>query len=369
MSVSLTAHDPAPRSPSGEPGGEPSLRLVRRPRPGRWLAIAVAVFGAAWIAYTVIVNPHLHWDIVAQYQFDAVILAGLWVTVQLTLVSMAVGVAIGVLVAVMQLSESPVLRATASAYTWFFRGTPLLVQLIFWFNLALLFPVIGIGVPFDGPKLVEWQTNQVITGFVAALLGLSINEGAYMAEIVRAGIQSVDPGQREAGASLGMSNRQVLRRVVLPQAMRVIIPPFGNQFVSMLKTTSLVSVIAGADLMTVSQHLYLANFEVIALLMVASIWYLVLTTVASVAQHAIERRYRPGGPPLRRRVLTHLRPGRSAPDRTTADRIAPDRRAAERTAADGTIPDHTTPAAPTAAERQNAQPPGSTGRDGQEESA
>ncbi|MFI1865406.1 amino acid ABC transporter permease [Streptomyces jumonjinensis] len=314
----------AGHAPAGAPDQDDdlALRVTRRPRPGHWLAVLAAALFTAWLAYTVIVNPHLHWDVVVDHLFDGVILEGLWVTVQLTLISMAAGVAIGVLIAVMQLSGSPVLRLTAGAYTWFFRGTPLLVQLIFWFNLALLFPVIGIGVPFDGPKFVEWQTNLVITGFVAALLGLSINEGAYMAEIVRAGIQSVDPGQREAGASIGMSNRRILTRIILPQAMRVIIPPFGNQFISMLKTTSLVSVIAGADLMTVSQHLYLANFEVIALLMVASIWYLVLTTLASVAQHFIERHYTPGAAPLRRRVLGDLVPGRTGraqgADRTPA---------------------------------------------------
>ncbi|MEV7781893.1 amino acid ABC transporter permease [Kitasatospora sp. NPDC088351] len=290
-----------------------TLQVTGRPRPGRWLAVLAAAFIAVWLAYTVIVNPNLHWDIIAEYQFDSVILEGLWVTVQLTLISQLVGIVIGVVAAVMQLSDSPVLRMTAGAYTWFFRGTPLLVQLIFWFNLALLFPEISIGIPFDGPKLVSWQSNTLITGFVAALLGLSINEGAYMSEIVRAGIQSVDPGQREAAAALGMSNPKILFRVVLPQAMRVIIPPFGNQFISMLKTTSLVSVIAGADLMTVSQHLYLANFEVIALLVVASIWYLVLTTIASVAQHAVERRFSPGvsARPLRRRVLGNLVPGRT----------------------------------------------------------
>ncbi|MFF3557990.1 amino acid ABC transporter permease [Streptomyces tsukubensis] len=310
-SSALVTPRPEPSATASDGAGGLALRVTRRPRPARWLAVLATLFFAVWLAYTVIVNPHLHWDVVVDYQFDDRVLKGLWVTVQLTLISMAIGIAIGVLIAVMQLSESPVLRTVAGAYTWFFRGTPLLVQLIFWFNLALLFPVIGIGIPFDGPKLVEWQTNAVITGFVAALLGLSINEGAYMAEIVRAGIQSVDPGQREAGESIGMSNRQILTRVVLPQAMRVIIPPFGNQFISMLKTTSLVSVIAGSDLMTVSQHLYLANFEVIALLMVASIWYLVLTTVASVAQHFVERRYNPGAAPLRRRVLTQLVPGRT----------------------------------------------------------
>jgi polar amino acid transport system permease protein len=246
-----------------------------------------------------------------------VILQGLWITVQLTVASMLIGVILGVAVALMQVSDSRILRTGAMAYVWFFRGTPLLVQLIFWFNIALIFPEISLGVPFDGPKLVSWSTNAVVTGFVAALLGLSINEGAYMSEIVRAGLQSVDPGQQEAAAALGMSRAQIMKRVVLPQAMRIIVPPTGNQFISMLKTTSLVSVIAGADLLTVAQRLYLTNFEVIALLIVASIWYLVLTTVASVGQYFLEKRFsrgfgggqEPSG--LRRRIGRNLRLTRS----------------------------------------------------------
>ncbi|HEY3504182.1 MAG TPA: amino acid ABC transporter permease [Actinocatenispora sp.] len=267
---------------------------VRSVRPGRWLAAAVAALFLAWLAYTIVVSPNLHWDIVVANQFDHRILRGLWVTIALTVVSMTFGVLLGVLTAVMQLSSNVVLRAAASLYTWFFRGTPLLVQLIFWFNFALVFPQIGIGLPFGGPKLIEWQTNALITPFVAGLLGLTINEGAYMSEIVRAGINAVDPGQREAAEALGMSHAQVLRRVVLPQAMRVIIPPTGNQFISMLKTTSMVSVIAGADLLTVAQHIYLDNFEVIALLIVASVWYLLLTTIASVGQHFVEKRFNRG---------------------------------------------------------------------------
>jgi polar amino acid transport system permease protein len=173
--------------------------------------------------------------------------------------------------------------------------------------------VISLGIPFDGPKLVSWSTNSIITGFVAALLGLIINEGAYMSEIVRAGLQSVDPGQKEAAESLGMSGRKVMVRVVLPQAMRVIVPPTGNQFVSMLKTTSLVSVIAGADLLTVSQRIYLTNFEVVALLIVASIWYLVLTTLATLGQHFLEKRFSRGygsSVPLDRRIAGNLSLGR-----------------------------------------------------------
>ncbi|SCG52913.1 polar amino acid transport system permease protein [Micromonospora echinaurantiaca] len=269
-------------------------RISHPLRPGRWLAAGVTALVLVWFGWTIAVNPNLHWDIVVAYQFDRVILEGLWVTIQLTVASMLIGVVLGVVVALMQISSSRILRTGAMAYVWFFRGTPLLVQLIFWFNIALIFPEVGLGVPFGGPKLVTWETNALITGFVAALLGLSINEGAYMSEIVRAGLRAVDPGQQEAAAALGMSRSKIMQRVVLPQAMRIIVPPTGNQFISMLKTTSLVSVIAGADLLTVAQRLYLTNFEVIALLIVASIWYLVLTTVASVGQHYLERRFSRG---------------------------------------------------------------------------
>ncbi|MFI6297388.1 amino acid ABC transporter permease [Nonomuraea sp. NPDC050790] len=270
------------------------IEAVKPRRPGRMAAAALAGLGLVWLAYTVVVNENLHWDVIVAFLFDGRILGGLLVTIALTVLSMGLGVVLGVTAAVMQLSDSPVLRGASALYTWFFRGTPLLVQLIFWFNIGLVFPVIGIGVPFGGPMLVEWQAHQLITPFIAALLGLTINEGAYMAEIVRAGIRSVDPGQREAAESLGMSHRKILRRVVLPQAMRVIIPPTGNQFISMLKTTSMVSVIAGAELLTVSQRIYLENFEVIALLVVASLWYLLLTSVASVGQHFLEKRFSRG---------------------------------------------------------------------------
>jgi polar amino acid transport system permease protein len=284
------AADPAPAGLD-----TPQANRISHPvRPGRWLAAGVVALVLVWLVWSIAVNPNLHWDIVVDYQFDRVILEGLWVTIQLTVASMLIGVVLGVVVALMQISDSRILRTGATAYVWFFRGTPLLVQLIFWFNIALIFPEIGLGMPFGGPKLVTWETNALVTSFVAALLGLSINEGAYMSEIVRAGLRAVDPGQQEAAAALGMSRAKIMRRVVLPQAMRIIVPPTGNQFISMLKTTSLVSVIAGADLLTVAQRLYLTNFEVIALLIVASIWYLVLTTVASAGQYFLERRFSRG---------------------------------------------------------------------------
>ncbi|MET8909576.1 amino acid ABC transporter permease [Micromonospora sp. NPDC004551] len=306
--VKTSATGPA----SAGPAGLEANRISHPLRPGRWLAAGVTALVLAWLAWTIAINPNLHWDIVVKYQFDRVILEGLWVTVQLTVASMAIGVVLGVVVALMQVSDSRILRSGAMAYVWFFRGTPLLVQLIFWFNIALIFPEIGLGVPFGGPKLMTWETNTLVTGFVAALLGLSINEGAYMSEIVRAGLRAVDPGQQEAAAALGMSRAKIMTRVVLPQAMRIIVPPTGNQFISMLKTTSLVSVIAGADLLTVAQRLYLTNFEVIALLIVASLWYLVLTTVASIGQYYLERRFSrgfgataPGN--LRGRIARNLR--------------------------------------------------------------
>lgn len=278
------------------PEGSPVIPLEpHRPIPvARWTGTAVAALITGWLAYTIIVNPNIHWDVIADHQFDSRIMHGLWVTIQLTVISMVVGVAIGVVVAVMQLSSSSLLRWLAGAYSWFFRGTPVLVQLLFWFNLGLLFPHLELGIPFGGPKLFSVEASSVITPFIAGLLGLAINEGAYMSQIVRAGIISVDHGQREAAESLGMSRGKVLTRVILPQAMRIIVPPTGNQFISMLKTTSLVSVIAGADLLTVVTRIYLGNFEVISMLLVASFWYLLLTTVASVGQHFIERRYSRG---------------------------------------------------------------------------
>ncbi|WP_406045007.1 amino acid ABC transporter permease [Micromonospora sp. NBC_00898] len=291
--MDATVVGPAPAEPTG-PEAPEANRISHPLRPGRWLAAGVTALVLVWLGWTIAINPNLHWDIVVKYQFDRVILEGLWVTVQLTVASMVIGVVLGVVVALMQVSDSRILRTGAMAYVWFFRGTPLLVQLIFWFNIALIFPEIGLGVPFGGPKLLTWETNTLVTGFVAALLGLGINEGAYMSEIVRAGLRAVDPGQQEAAAALGMSRMKIMKRVVLPQAMRIIVPPTGNQFISMLKTTSLVSVIAGADLLTVAQRLYLTNFEVIALLIVASIWYLVLTTVASAGQYHLERRFSRG---------------------------------------------------------------------------
>ncbi len=215
---------------------------------------------------------------------------GALVTLELTASSMVIGVVLGAILAVMRLSPNPLVSGFSGFYIWLLRGTPILVQLLFWSFIGALYPRIGISIPW-GPSLVSANANSVITPFVAALLALALNEGAYMAEIVRAGILSVPEGQSEAASALGMSRLQTMRRIVLPQAMRVIVPPTGNETISMLKTTSLVSVIAYGELLYAAQLIYAANYRQIPLLIVASIWYLFFTTVLSIGQYFIERRF------------------------------------------------------------------------------
>jgi polar amino acid transport system permease protein len=236
-------------------------------------------------------NKNFDWSTVGHYLFDPRVLHGVLVTIELTVLSMVIGIVLGIVLAVMRLSPNPVLSGFSWIYIWFFRGTPLLVQILFWYDIGDLFPKgIGLGVPF-GPALIHAHTNSLITPFLAALLALALNEGAYMAEIVRAGIISVPEGQTEAAYSLGMSPLLTMRRVVLPQAMRVIIPPTGNETISMLKNTSLISVTAYAELLYATDQISAVNFRPIPLLIVASIWYLVLTSVLYVGQYYIERRY------------------------------------------------------------------------------
>lgn len=248
----------------------------------------------AVVVYIVVafaVSPNIQWGEVKNYFVDGRIIAGLWLTIWLTLACMAVGIIGGLLLAVMRLSGNAVLQWISWWYILFFRGTPVLVQIIIWFNLSLVFPNIGL-----------MPTNQVITPFTAAVLGLGLNEAAYMSEIVRAGIESVDEGQSEATAASGLTRSQTLRYVVLPQALRAIVPPTGNQLIGMLKSTSLVSVIASQELLTKAEQIYGENFLTIELLFVTCIWYLILTSVATVIQYFIEAklssgdRHRPKSP-------------------------------------------------------------------------
>jgi polar amino acid transport system permease protein len=275
--------------------------------PGRWVVVAVLAVLAAMLVHTVLTNDGFGWPVVGRYLFSGPILNGLSNTLLLTVLSMVIGIAGGILLAVMRLSPNPILTSTAAIYIWLFRGTPLIAQLLFWNFLSALYPRLGLGIPF-GPTFVSFDTNVLITPFAACLLGLGLNEAAYMAEIVRGGLQSVDGGQAEAAGALGLSRTQALRRIVLPQAMRVIIPPTGNETISMLKTTSLVVVIGYFELLTSAQRIYSVNFQTIPLLIVAAAWYLALTSVLSVGQGFVERRYgrgftpdRPGSTLLRKK--------------------------------------------------------------------
>jgi polar amino acid transport system permease protein len=266
------------------------IKAVPVRRPGRWIAAFVVLVIGASIVRSIVTDKHFEWNVVGQYLFDSRILHGMLVTIELTILSMAIGIVLGIVLAVMRLSPNPIVSGASWLYIWFFRGTPLLVQILFWYNIAALFPTIALGIPF-GPAIIHGHANTVITAFVAALLALSLNEGAYMSEIVRAGFISVPEGQTEAAQSLGMGRLQTMRLIVLPQAMRVIIPPTGNETISMLKNTSLISVTAYAELLYSVQNIYNVNFQVIPLLIVASIWYLVLTSILYVGQYFIERHY------------------------------------------------------------------------------
>jgi polar amino acid transport system permease protein len=269
------------------------IKAVPVRHPGRWVAVAIVAIVAVAILRSVATNPRFEWDIVRQYFTSSAVMHGLLVTIELTVISMVVGIVLGVVLAVMRLSPNPLVSGASWVYIWLFRGTPLLVQLLFWNFISALYPKIGIGIPF-GPQFFDVSANSLITPFMAALLGLGLNEAAYMAEIVRAGIISVDEGQTEAAHALGMTRLGTMRRIVLPQAMRVIIPPTGNETISMLKNTALVSVIAYAELLYSVQLIYSQNFKQIPLLIVASIWYLIVTTLLSIGQYFIERRFSRG---------------------------------------------------------------------------
>lgn len=278
-----------------------SLTVRKNAHFGMWLGGAVVLIVLVSFAIDVATNKNFGWSSVAQYLFNPQVLQGVVLTLVLTAASETAGILLGVLLAIMRLSRNPVYAWVSRGYIWFFRGTPLLVQLIFWYNIAALYPVIALGLPFGGPGLVIGSSNVLITPLVAALLGLSLNEAAYMAEIIRGGISSVDSGQLDAGRAIGMTRGTLLRRVILPQAMRVVIPPTGNQVISMLKSTALVSVLAISDLLYSTQIIYALNYKVIPLLIVACVWYLAMTTVLTAVQTRVEEHYGRGFNPRRSR--------------------------------------------------------------------
>lgn len=283
---------------------------------GRWFGSAFALLAIVMLVHTLfskipngqvachttagvracrpVINWRFGWDVVGKYFTDTQILHGIVVTLELTVLAMTIGIVLGVILAIMRLSKSRLLSATAWTYTWFFRGTPVYVQLLFWGYLPLIYKQLTIGVPFTSITFLHIQTVSVITSFVAGVMGLGLNEAAYMSEIARSGLISVDEGQSEAAMSIGMTRRQTLRLVVLPQAMRVIIPPTGNEVISMLKTTSLVIAVSVTDLLGAATNIYQATYQIMPMLIVASLWYLLISTFLSVGQYYMERHFAKG---------------------------------------------------------------------------
>ncbi|GAA4087972.1 amino acid ABC transporter permease [Nocardioides kongjuensis] len=257
-----------------------AIKARRRPRCGQWLTALVALVVLASLVRTQARNPNLDWGVTGEYLFHPMILDGIKVTLLLSVLSMVISIAVAFVVAMLTQSQNKVAALIGRAYVWFFRGVPMLVQVLLWFNMAVLFPTI-----------LGKDTNTLISGFTAGLCALSLAESGYMAEIIRGGILSVPPGQTDAAVSIGLTRPQALRRIVLPQTIRVIIPPTGNQFIGLLKASALVSVIGGSDLLTKTQLIYGQNFKILPLLAVATIWYLALVSIASVGQHFLERHF------------------------------------------------------------------------------
>jgi polar amino acid transport system permease protein len=296
--------------------GDGSIKVVPVRHYGRWIGTFVVLIILAMAVHTIFskvgtgVNVctkvdgvrqchqplewRFYWNIVFHYFTTSEVINGLYLTLELTVLAMLIGIVLGVILAVMRRSQSRLLTSTAWTYTWFFRGTPVLVQLFFWFNINALFKTITIGLPFLPVTFLHLNLIAILTPFRAAMVALGLNEAAYFSEIARAGLLSVDEGQIEAATSIGMTRGQSLRLVVLPQAMRVIIPPTGNEVISMLKTTSLASTIGVIELLGAVTNISAANFEVMPLLIVASLWYLIVTTVLSIGQFYVERHYAKG---------------------------------------------------------------------------
>jgi polar amino acid transport system permease protein len=281
-------------SNSGDTGAPMALKLLSRRHPGHWVSgfIALCALGGLFYGFA---NGNIDWGIIPHFIFSGVIISGFEKTLLIAVLAMILGLILGTVFAVMRLSRNPIMSAIAWLYVWSFRGTPVLVQLLIWFNLALIFPRIGI------PGIFHVQTVQLITPLLAALLGLGINEGAYLTEIIRGGILSVDSGQTLAAKAHGLSSRQTLAKIVLPQAMPAILPTIGNEAIGMLKMSSLAAVIGYTELLESAESIYYVNARVMELLFVAAFWYLVATSVTSVGQYYLERHF--GRSQARRRSM------------------------------------------------------------------
>ncbi|ATG50970.1 ABC transporter permease [Brachybacterium vulturis] len=279
-----TTQTSAPAAPGFTP-----IRARAASRPGTWISAVVVAVLALGLLWFLVTNPVLAWGTVATYLLDVKVIQGVGWTLLLTAASMVLGTAVALTAAIMRRSENPVLRGVSWAYIFVFRGIPVYTQLVFWGLFTVIVPKIVVGVPF-GPELLSFSTRELLTAFWAAVIGLGLNEGAYLAEIIRSGLNSVDRGQSEASKALGMSNGTILRRIIVPQAMRVIVPPLGNETIGMLKTTSLVLAVPFTlDLTFATNGIANKLFTPIPLLIVAALWYLAITSVLMVGQHYLEK--------------------------------------------------------------------------------
>ncbi|WHM29349.1 ABC transporter permease subunit [Streptomyces sp. BPPL-273] len=323
--VTPTPATKPPKRTSAPPPDVP--RIVPRRHLGRWATAVVALLLFAMALNSVVRNDAFQWSVVGRYFTTAAVLDGLLLSLWLTAVVMVLGFLFGTVLAVLRLSANPVLRTLSWGYVWIFRSTPLLVQLLFWFNVGALYPTLGLGIPF-GPQFLTVETVDLLGPTLTAVIGLTLHETAYAAEVVRGGILSVDPGQTEAAQALGLSRRRTLRRVVVPQAMRSIVPTAGNMLIGTLKGTSIVSVLAVHDLLYSVQLVYNQTYQVIPLLMVATLWYVVVTTVLSTGQFYVERHYARGDsralpPTPLRRLRGQLAAMRRRPSAATAVHARP----------------------------------------------
>lgn len=275
---------------SASEGTRRELKRVPRRRPGRWVVALLTLLAASIVADILVERPQWEWPVVWRYLFAPIVLTGVVHTLELTVLAGIFGLIFGLAIALMRLSDDPLLRLVSGLYIWFNRAVPVLVTLLFIFFLAALVPDISIGIPF-GPQFASYPTNKLISQFTAAVLGLIIIEAAYIAEIIRGGILSVASGQTEAARALGMTRPLAFRRIILPQAVRVMVPALGNQIISLFKNTSIVSVIGYSELLATVQSIYTQSYQTIPLLTVACIWYLFLSSVAMIGQRKLEQKF------------------------------------------------------------------------------
>ena len=296
------ADAPPPADTAAQPRPEPGhsghdysgYPVVGARHPWRWVGTVVVALGVAAVLWSLATNPRWEWDVVAQWFTAESILRGLGETLKLTFISGTLGFVLGFLLALMRLSSSPLLAGVSWTFSWIFRSTPLLVQLLLWYNLGYLYEKVSLGIPFTDVRFFEVQTTTLISQFAAAVLGLTLNQAAHSAEIIRGGILSVDQGQLEAAAALGIPAWRRSTRIVLPQAMRAILPTAFNEVIGLVKGTSIVYVLAYSELFYTVQVIYNRTQQVLPLLLVATLWYIVITSVLSIFQYYIERHYTKG---------------------------------------------------------------------------